>query len=63
MLFTVVSQMSLQVLGHPERLDFLLSENGLPHLVGSEELSVLGVLELVLFQVGPQTLHNLVETK
>ena len=55
--------MSLQVLGHPERLDFLLSENGLQHLVGGEELPVLGVLELVLFQVGPQSLHNLVREK
>ena len=51
--------MSLQELGHPEGLDLLLPKDRLQLLVGGEEPSVLGVLELVLFQVGPQTLHNL----
>ena len=44
----LIGQVSLQVLGHPKSLDLLLPEDGLQLLVGGEELSVLGVLELVL---------------
>ena len=54
--------MFLQVLGHAEGLDLLGSEHGGHGLVGGEPLLVLGVLEVVLLQVGPETLDDLKST-
>ena len=54
--------MFLEVLGHAEGLDLLGSEHGGHGLVGGEPLLVLGVLEVVLLQVGPETLDNLRNT-
>ena len=51
--------MLLQVLGHREGLDLLLSEDGSHGFVRGEPLLVLGVLELVLLQVGPEFLDTL----
>lgn len=48
--------MGREELGHAEGADLVLSED-LGHLgVGGEELLVLGVLEVVLLDVGPQLL-------
>ena len=51
--------MSLEVLGHAEGADLLLAKDRLHLLVGLEELLVLGVLELLLLDVGPELLHHL----
>ena len=51
--------MSLEELGHTKGTNLVLSENG-DHLgVGSEVLLVLGVLELVGLDVGPEALDHL----
>ena len=51
--------MSLEELRHAEGTDLILSEDG-DHLgVGGEVLLVLGVLELVGLEVGPDPLHHL----
>ena len=54
--------MFLEVLGHAEGLDLLGSEHGGHGLVGGEPLLVLGVLEVVLLQVGPETFDDLQNT-
>jgi len=54
-----VCQMLLEILGHAETLDLLSTEDGGHGLVGSEPLLVLRVLQLVLLQIGPQTLGAL----
>lgn len=51
--------MSLEELGHTEGTNLVLSENGNHLGVGSEVLLVLGVLELVGLDVGPEPLDNL----
>ena len=51
--------MLLEVLGHAKGLDLLLAEDRLHELVRGEELLVLGVLEILLLQVGPEPLHHL----
>ena len=51
--------MSLEELGHTEGTDLVLSKDG-DHLgVRCEVLLVLGVLELVVLDVGPESLDNL----
>ncbi len=55
----LVDEMSFQMLGHTEGSDLLVSKDGLHLLVGVEELLVLGVLQLLLLDVGPEPLHNL----
>ena len=47
------------MLGHAEGADLLAAEDGLHGLVGLEELLVLGVLQLVLLDVGPEPLDHL----
>ena len=54
-----VDEMLLEVLGHPEAPDLLLSEDGSHGFIRSEPLLVLGVLEVVLLQVGPKLLDTL----
>ena len=54
-----VGEVGLEELGHAEGPDLVLAEDGFHLLVGLEELLVLGVLELVLLDVGPQPLHHL----
>ena len=51
--------MSGEELGHGEGADTVGSENLGHLLVGGEELLVLGVLEVVLLEVGPQLLDAL----
>ena len=51
--------MGLEELGHAEGADLVLSEDGLHLGVGLEVLLVLGVLELVGLEVGPDPLHHL----
>ena len=51
--------MLLEVLGHPEALDLLLSKDGSHGVVRGEPLLVLGVLEVLLLQVGPESLDTL----
>lgn len=53
--------MLLQVLGHAEALDLLISKDRSHGLIGSEPLLVGGVLELLLLQVGPEPLDALNE--
>ena len=54
-----VGQVSLEELGHTEGTNLVLSEDG-DHLgVGSEVLLVLGVLQLVGLDVGPEPLDHL----
>ena len=54
-----VGQVSLEELGHTEGTNLVLSEDG-DHLgVGCEVLLVLGVLQLVGLDVGPEPLDNL----
>ena len=48
--------MSGEELGHAEGADTIVAENLGHLLVGGEELLVLGVLEIVLLEVGPQEL-------
>ena len=57
-LFGVI-QMLLQVLGHAEALDLLLSKDWLHGLVGGKPLLVLRILQVVRLEVGPQLLDNL----
>ena len=54
--FSFLGKVSGQELGHTEGADSVCSENLSHLLVGCEELLVLGVLEVVLLQVGPQLL-------
>ena len=56
-----VSEVLLQVLGHAEALDLLISKDRSHGLVRGEPLLVLGVLEFLLLQVGPEPLHALNE--
>ena len=51
--------MGLEELCHSEGTDLLLSEDGLHLGVGNEVLLVLGVLELVGLDVGPEALDHL----
>ena len=51
--------MLLQILGHAEALDPLSAEDRRHGRVGSEELLVLGILEVLLLEVGPESLDNL----
>ena len=51
--------MTLKELGHAEGTDLVLSKDRLHLLVGLEELLVLGVLELLLLDVGPEPLDHL----
>ena len=51
--------MLLQVFGHTETLDLLITKDGSHGFIGSEPLLVLGVLELLLLQVGPESLDTL----
>ena len=54
-----VGQVGLEELGHTEGTNLVLSEDG-DHLgVGSEVLLVLGVLQLVGLDVGPEPLDHL----
>ena len=53
--------MLLQVLGHTEALDLLVSKDGSHGLIRSEPLLVLRVLEFLLLQVGPEPLDTLNE--
>ena len=52
-------QMSWEELGHAEGSDAITSENFGHLLVWGEELLVLGVLEVVLLQVGPKLFDTL----
>ena len=52
-------QVLLEVLGHGERLDLLGAEDGSHRGVGREPLLVLGVLEVLLLEIGPQPLDDL----
>ena len=54
-----VGEVGLEELSHPEPLDLVLSEDLCHLLVGGEVLPVLGVLEVLLLEVGPQELHQL----
>ena len=51
--------MLLQELAHAEGLDPLVPEDGLHGLVRGEELLVVGILEVLLLQVGPEPLDAL----
>ena len=55
----LLGEMFLQVLGHAEALNLLGSEHLGHRLVRGEVLPVLGVLEVVLLQVGPQPFGDL----
>ena len=54
-----VGQVGLEELGHAEGADLVVSEDRLHLGVGLEVLLVLGVLELVGLEVGPDPLHHL----
>ena len=54
-----VGEVLLEVFGHTEALDLLISEDGGHGSIGSEPLLVLGVLEFLLLQIGPESLHTL----
>ena len=51
--------MLLEVLDHPETLDPLLSEDGSHGFIRGEPLLVLGILEVSLLHVGPESLDTL----
>ena len=51
--------MLLEVLDHPEALDPLLSEDGSHGFIRGEPLLVLGILEVALLHVGPESLDTL----
>ena len=51
--------MCLQMLGHAEGSDLLCSKDGDHLFVGVEELLVLGILKLLLLDVGPESLDDL----
>ena len=53
--------MLLQELAHGEALDLLIPKDGGHGIIGGEVLLVLGVLELLLLQVGPESLDTLNE--
>ena len=55
----LLGKVSGQELGHTEGADTVCSENLSHLLVGCEELFVLGVLEVVLLQVGPKLFDTL----
>ena len=54
-----VGQVGLEELGHSKGADLVLPEDRLHLGVGLEVLLVLGVLELVGLEVGPDPLHHL----
>ena len=54
--------MLLEVLAHAEGLHPLVAEDGLHGGVRGEVLLVLGILKVVLLQVGPETLDDLQNT-
>ena len=56
-----LGEMLLQELRHREALDLLISEDGGHGLIRGEVLLVLGVLEFLLLQVGPESLDTLNE--
>ena len=58
-LFVGVDEVALQVLGHAETLDLLGPEDGCHGVVGGEPLLVLGILQILLLEVGPETLGAL----
>ena len=58
-LFVGVDEVALQVLGHTETLDLLRPEDGSHGVIGSEPLLVLGILQVLLLEVGPETLGAL----
>ena len=51
--------MLLEVLAHAEGLHPLVAEDGLHGGIGGEVLLVLGILKVVLLQVGPEPLDAL----
>ena len=53
--------MVLQELHHSETPDLLISEDGSHGLIRGEVLLVVGVLEVLLLQVGPESLDTLNE--
>ena len=53
--------MLLQELAHAEALDALVAEDWLHGVVRGEELLVFWVLEVLLLQVGPESLDTLNE--
>ena len=55
--------MLLQILGHAEGLDLLVSKDWSHRGVGGEPLFVLRVLQIFLLQVGPQSLDTLDNNK
>ena len=55
-----VGQVGLEELGHAEGADLVIPEDRLHLGVGLEELLVLGVLEVLLLQVGPEPFDNLI---
>ena len=55
--------MVLQELAHREALHLLFSKDGGHVLIGSEPLLVLGVLQVLLLQIGPEFLDTLNERK
>ena len=55
----LLGEVFLQVLGHAEALNLLASEHLGHRLVRGEVLPVLGVLEIVLLQVGPEPFGDL----
>ena len=54
-----LGEVLLQVFHHGETPDLLLSKHGSHGLIGSVELLSLGVLEVLLLQVGPESLDTL----
>ena len=54
------NEMMHEALAHAETFQSLAAKDGLHDRVWGEPLHVVGVLQLVLLQIGPQTLHNLV---
>ena len=57
----LLGEVFLQVLGHAEALNLLISKNGSHGGIRGEPLLVLGILQLLFLQVGPQPLDTLRE--
>ena len=55
----LLGEVLLQVFCHTETSDLLSTKNLCHGVVGGEKLFILWVLEVLLLQVGPQTLRNL----
>ena len=55
--------MSLQVFHHGETLDLLTSKHGGHGLIRSVVLLGLGILEVLLLQIGPESLDTLKEKR